>query len=188
MEKIKLFTDTERLRIERGCLFRAIDCANKVRDFLSGVGITPTMDKITGFIFDQGKEIIDELNSDTEDNLMRISSEITKTRLKKDVAGIIATIEDFVKNTAGFVEFDENKHLISINPKTLEVKLRYGYDKELEERCTHYVTDFDKYAEFKDVADKINQLAAKYEISVIMDRIFSVVNGQCIPDPIFNKF
>jgi hypothetical protein len=186
MEKIKLFVDAERLKTENQGFYKAIDCSKEVRDFLSSLGITPTPDKITDFILGKGKWVIDEINNDMKTDLERTSSEITKARIKKDAGIVIATIRDFIESTCEFSEFEKNERLISINSETLKVLPRSGYDEKLKERCTRYVTDFDKYSEFKEVADRINQLAEKHKTDVVLGHLFWIVDGRCVPNPVFN--
>lgn len=189
MEKIKLFTDYEGVKIEKDEFFQAIDVVKKVKSFLRDLGITPTSEKIIDFIMNDAKNMIDEINIDLENDLKAIRSEITRKRIEQEAGNSIDMITEFVNtNSSRFKMYKKNKHLMKIKPDTLDVYTVAGYDNELQERHTHYVADFDKYSEFESVCSQINQLVKKYQLKPDLYQIFVIKDGRCIPNPSFNKF
>jgi len=184
MEKIKLFTDLEAVRLNRADIYRSVSVAEKVRDFLKELGITPTPGKIVDFIVDEGKSIINEINSFLEDDLKTVKSEITRNRIKQDTSNIITMIKGFIENASDFDLFVENSDLIRIKLDTLEVIPVAGYDKIIGERHTKYVSNFEKYGEFQSVCNQINRLLEKYNIS--FSQSFEIVHGRAVPHPLGN--
>jgi len=185
MEKIKLFIDYEGIKIERLDFQRAAQLAGKVRDFFKGLGITPTPEKIIDFIESEGKSMINAINADLENDLKVVKSEITKARIKKDTNDAIVIIEGFIEENGGFSEFRQNKHLIRIQPDTLKALPVAGYDDELQERHTRYVTNFERYEEFNDVCSRINGLIEKYQLQANLNLMFLFDKGKYIPHPAY---
>ncbi|KAA6321968.1 hypothetical protein EZS27_028440 [termite gut metagenome] len=182
MENIKLFTDTQGYGSESLSFLRAIDCAKKVRDFLKESGITPTPEKITDFIMSDGKNMIDEIEEDLENELKTLKSELSKKNKEKEADDVIASIEGFISNLEKRGDFKKNVSLISIDPDTLDVKARSGYTDVLMERHTVYVENMDKYKDFEAVANQINRLADKYGLKVVLQYLFDVEDGRCVPN------